>query len=653
MSMTIEQIMTQARYRADMENSTFVSDTELITYINKSLNELWDILVASYGDDYFVSSVDDVTDGNAEISLPATFYKLTGVDMEVDGQKYALAPFSWAERNKYKESGDALVAGIPRFRYRILDDNLILYPAPAAGYTVTTWYVPRMTDLTAGQSTESTIVDSWIEYVIIDVAIKMLLKEESDVTGHLQSKADVVSRIAQLSKNRDIGGAEVEQDVGTTLFNLRIQTRQRANVLTDLDITDTETNTYINQSMWELYDVLISVYGNEYFVDGYEFTTEISDGNYALPPDFHILAGIDMVSPSDGITYSLQKYNFAERNVYKNSGITITESVPRYRYRLMNNNLRFEPSPLTELPVTIWYIPQLDKLTVDTSTLDDRLVDSWSEFIIVSAAAKILQKKGGDSAGMLAQKQEILQRIAVVAANLSIDKPEVTQDTDPTLFNLRIQSRYRANITDSELVTDTELNHYINNSLGELYDLLIKSYGNDYFVDGYEFSTIAGQEQYVLPDSFYKLSGVDINIGSDVYTMDKFNFAERNVFKGSSIVTRAGGPYTQYRLVGNNIMLLPIPDSAYTVKLWYAPVLTKLTLDTDSVENQVIESWLEYVIIDTAIKVLIKVGGDISSLGALKMAVIERISNMAENRDWGTAECITDIYNINGSGWDI
>ena len=49
MSITLAELRTQARNRADMESSEFVTDTELTDYINSSIAELHDILIQSYG----------------------------------------------------------------------------------------------------------------------------------------------------------------------------------------------------------------------------------------------------------------------------------------------------------------------------------------------------------------------------------------------------------------------------------------------------------------------------------------------------------------------------------------------------------------------------------------------------------------------------
>ena len=78
-----------------------------------------------------------------------------------------------------------------------------------------------------------------------------------------------------------------------------------------------------------------------------------------------------------------------------------------------------------------------------------------------------------------------------------------------TLLELRNRSRQRADMVNSKFVTDAELNTYINASYAELYDLLIASRGENYFVLSYNFTTSINQDTYALPADFYKLMGVD------------------------------------------------------------------------------------------------------------------------------------------------
>ena len=50
---TETELKDRARRRADMVNSTFVTDTEIRDYLNSSISELHDMMVKSYEDYFF------------------------------------------------------------------------------------------------------------------------------------------------------------------------------------------------------------------------------------------------------------------------------------------------------------------------------------------------------------------------------------------------------------------------------------------------------------------------------------------------------------------------------------------------------------------------------------------------------------------------
>jgi hypothetical protein len=217
-TMTLLQLRTAARQRADQVNSTFVSDPELTGYVNQSAYELYDLMVAAYGDAYFAKTppYSFTTDGtNETFALPTDLYKLLGVDLQTNGAPngwLTLRPFNMAERNRNWRPNAAPIVGFTSLRYRLSGSNLWLTPLPSSGQTVRIWYVPRMTELSA----DADILDGmsgWTEYVIVDAAIKMMVKEESDPSALMAQKAGLLKRITEMAPNRDEGAPPTVSDV--------------------------------------------------------------------------------------------------------------------------------------------------------------------------------------------------------------------------------------------------------------------------------------------------------------------------------------------------------------------------------------------------------------------------------------------------------
>jgi hypothetical protein len=168
-----------------------------------------------------------------------------------------------------------------------------------------------------------------------------------------------------------------------------------------------------------------------------------------------------------------------------------------------------------------------------------------------------------------------------------------------SLAELILRIRQRADMVDTQFVTDEELTSYCNESLGELYDLIIGSAAQEYFMrscniyelppwrrglasdqgawyrDGYmcrdgkvpnldplspDFEV--GDGTYaVLPPDFYKILGVDANVGQDniPWKLTPYNFNKRDnmaPFNG----TWQKGLTMQYRLAGRMAKMYDRPQ---------------------------------------------------------------------------------------------
>lgn len=154
---------------------------------------------------------------------------------------------------------------------------------------------------------------------------------------------------------------------------LRLQSKRRADLENNPFVSDPEWNDYITTSYKELYDKLVSAYGNDYFVAiPYQF--QIS-GNQAVPlPDgtpnftnedgtqaekFYKLLGVDLQyssSPSGWI--SLRRFEFIERNKYAYPNTAVNwNGFSNLRYRIEGDNLYLVPIPMAGQTGRAWYVP--------------------------------------------------------------------------------------------------------------------------------------------------------------------------------------------------------------------------------------------------------------------------------------------------------
>lgn len=234
-TMTLSQLMVAVRQRADMypsgytpsttSQAYFVSDPELISYINQSYFEFYDLLITAFEDYFLASPLVIPTDGTTTqypvpdgvlYSAAPQFYKLMGVDVGIAGNSNAwvtVQKFDFISRNRYVYPQlTSTYLGVFNMRYRLLGQTIMFIPTPSAAQFLRFWYIPALVQL-ANLSDTMDGVSGWTELVICDAAIKCMQKEESDVSVLMAQKMALITRIENTSMNRDAGQPDTVSDV--------------------------------------------------------------------------------------------------------------------------------------------------------------------------------------------------------------------------------------------------------------------------------------------------------------------------------------------------------------------------------------------------------------------------------------------------------
>lgn len=177
-----------------------------------------------------------------------------------------------------------------------------------------------------------------------------------------------------------------------------------------------------------------------------------------------------------------------------------------------------------------------------------------------------------------------------------------------TLGNLRADVRQRADLVSSQFVTDAEVNENINQSIAELYDLIVSIRGSDYFEKvAPTITTTSNVGLYALPPDFYQLIRVEANLSGFIVPLLAFTQAEHGVL-------------SQY----------PV-QSGQSIIVKYVPLPLRLVSDADTFDG--FGGWEEYVVVDAAMKCLEKEESDTGALALRLAKMTARIQNMAPNRD--------------------
>lgn len=240
--MSLGELATRCRQRADRINSDFVTLPELNSYINQSMFELYDLLIDVYEDYYkapaaiFYSvggnqqlypmpdGILTFLDQNLQPFVPRPIYKLLGLDLGLNvGNNgwVTVGKFNYLDRNKFfYPTPGSTIYGVFNVLYRWMGKNLELIPTPSSNQPFRIQYIPRLQSLLQPNDLTETSISGWLEYVITDVAIKILQKEESDVSVLGQQKLMLKARIEESANNRDAGRPDTITDTrGSGYYN--------------------------------------------------------------------------------------------------------------------------------------------------------------------------------------------------------------------------------------------------------------------------------------------------------------------------------------------------------------------------------------------------------------------------------------------------
>jgi hypothetical protein len=261
----------------------------------------------------------------------------------------------------------------------------------------------------------------------------------------------------------------------------------------------------------------------------------------------------------------------------------------------------------------------------------------------------------------------------------SITQMVAAPPAEMSLFELRLRSQQTADRVNSSFVGQAEWNAFIRLAMYELYDILMTSY-EEYFSQSMAFIATDGQTaNYPLPNgvsnylggtfggtsgtpapAFYKLAGMDLNVNTSTITPSRvsllrFDFIKRNQYVYPNSTSTIYGAYNmRYRIMGDNINIIPTPAAGQNLVIWYSPRLAALLADTD-ITTLGVSGWLRYVIVRAAKYALDKEEGtDTSKLDSEILFLKTRIEQASSNRDAGIPDTISEtridpVYG--GNGW--
>lgn len=191
----ISDLMSRARSRADMVISDFWTDAELMTLAEQKFKKFYLTAVSQHDEFFTTYTVTTTVAGQnfTEVSL-LKLLKPRLIRRQIDGINV---------RKIDVLEVPSLVGlterGKPRYYYWRIDPaneypRLVFAPIPDAAYSLDFWYVPMtsLKDLNSSLVQKSLhMLAGWDEYIVVDLAIAMKDREESDCSILMAEKAEL------------------------------------------------------------------------------------------------------------------------------------------------------------------------------------------------------------------------------------------------------------------------------------------------------------------------------------------------------------------------------------------------------------------------------------------------------------------------------
>jgi hypothetical protein len=206
----------------------------------------------------------------------------------------------------------------------------------------------------------------------------------------------------------------------------------------------------------------------------------------------------------------------------------------------------------------------------------------------------------------------------------------------------------------SAFIKPYELTDLINGSLAEWVDEVRATTWNGTYTRAlHAITTSSGVASYPLPGDFLTLLSVDIAIGGGIVSSaHPYQEEQRNAFRNMPLAAGWGfSAPIYYQIQGTDISFIPAPQGAYSVTVNYVPTAPVLSDPNDTIDS--INGWEEFIVLDAAIKCLLK-AGEAETIPSLTQRLEQqrhRIRSMAPRRDQYGAERVHVIENA-GSDWD-
>jgi len=207
----VSDLIADVQQLAEMQNTDFVTSTEILGYLNDAYREAYGILARSYEDWNLSSKVITTSSGTREYTLETDFMRLRKVyyvrDYGTSSEKeYPIRRVAWQETDFAP-----LFERVPR-RFMLRGNKIRFYPCPNSVLYYRYYYSAAPTAL-AASGTDVDFFDGLDRFIVWDAVVKCLIKEKSDPSMAREERDRHLAIAIQGADNRDASEPMQVQEV--------------------------------------------------------------------------------------------------------------------------------------------------------------------------------------------------------------------------------------------------------------------------------------------------------------------------------------------------------------------------------------------------------------------------------------------------------
>lgn len=211
---TLAELRAEVLELGDFELDAFITETKVNEQINRSVEQLYDMIVEQAPQFGRVFAIVQTVANVDTIDFDPEHYQLLGVDWKHQNRFRPMSPVDFARRNDAQENNWGIYSD-PRYQ-ELSGSRLQFFPTPQSVFDVRVWYIENPPVL-VDDVDELDFPGGWCGWVVYDAVQFFKTKAEDEITEVVMKKNELAERILRAARKRGRTGMRTRDVRGRRL----------------------------------------------------------------------------------------------------------------------------------------------------------------------------------------------------------------------------------------------------------------------------------------------------------------------------------------------------------------------------------------------------------------------------------------------------